>query len=155
MATNQKEVLTDVESLEREFNSIESRLVSEIKKIEEEMARFRENMSTYEPLFSLDSESEQVETKEKSLSRPFIMEDLSKGRNLDVRFDVKDYSADEVLINIEDDRLIVHAKSKDSDKEFKYQVSLPKDTKLEQLKRFWSADGILSIEGFLPAALRA
>ena len=94
------------------------------------------------------------------LSSPLIHQhqDIANedGKCMRLRFDVSQYSADEVSVKTVDGKLRVHAKheekseTKSAYREFNKEFSLPIGTNPEAIKSTLSRDGILTVEVPLP-----
>jgi len=73
-----------------------------------------------------------------------------------MNFDVKDYSAEDISVTVEDETLIVQAKrcvEKDgavSTKEFSRRIRIPPDVDPERLSSTLTSDGILTVEAPAP-----
>jgi HSP20 family molecular chaperone IbpA len=78
------------------------------------------------------------------------------GKCLRLRFDVSQYSPDEVSVKTVDGKLKVHAKHEEKSefksayREFNKEFSLPIGTNPESIKSTLSKDGILTVEAPLP-----
>lgn len=76
---------------------------------------------------------------------------------LKLRFDVSQYTPEEIVVKTVDNKLLVHAKheekteSKSVYREYNREFLLPKGTNPESIKSSLSKDGVLTVEAPLPA----
>nr|CAH0109524.1 unnamed protein product [Daphnia galeata] len=203
--------LGDFSVLDSEFNSIRERFDSEMRKMEDEMTRFRSELLNREQSSSLFSRSstsssttssstnssmlpgmhmsearkwigdvkEQMTSQMSSLSSatsshmhsalaapasdwltglhsPLIQED-GEEKKLKLRFDVAQYTPEEIVVKTVDNKLLVHAKHEEKSetksvyREYNREFLLPKGTNPELIRSSLSKDGVLTIEAPLPA----
>ncbi|KAK4004577.1 heat shock protein beta-1 isoform X2 [Daphnia magna] len=164
--------LGDFSVLDSEFNSIRERFDSEMRKMEDEMTRFRSELLNREQSSSLFSRSSTSSSTTSSstnsalaapasdwltgLHSPLIQED-GEEKKLKLRFDVAQYTPEEIVVKTVDNKLLVHAKheekseSKSVYREYNREFLLPKGTNPELIRSSLSKDGVLTIEAPLPA----
>lgn len=167
---------TDSHIIDQEFNSIRERFDAEMKRMEEEMTRFRSQLldrerefigSSSQPQRSSTTHSatttnegtthkSELRTWLDGLNSPLIQEG-EDGKELKLRFDVSQYSPEEIVVKTVDNRLQVHAKHEEKSecrqvfREYNREFLLPKGTNPEMIKSSLSKDGVLTIEAPLPA----
>jgi HSP20 family molecular chaperone IbpA len=165
--------LGDVSVLDSEFNSIRERFDAEMRKMEDEMTRFRSELLNREQS-SLFSKSSTTTTSSSSSSNsalapptassdwltglhsPLIQED-GEEKKLKLRFDVAQYTPEEIVVKTVDNKLLVHAKHEEKTdtksvyREYNREFLLPKGTNPEMIRSSLSKDGVLTIEAPLPA----
>ncbi|EZA56819.1 Heat shock protein beta-1 [Ooceraea biroi] len=198
--------LGDFSVIDTEFSNIRERFDAEMKKMEDEMSRFRSELmnresnnffksttSTSEHRTSTTSKTEgwdktdpaappkrsafdcfkstttQQSTQNSSslspqhdhawldgLNSPLI-QDEGDNKMLKLRFDVSQYTPEEIVVKTVDNKLLVHAKheekteSKSVYREYNREFLLPKGTNPESIKSSLSKDGVLTVEAPLPA----
>lgn len=162
--------LGDFSVLDSEFNSIRERFDSEMRKMEDEMTRFRSELLNREQssLFSRSSTSSTTSSTSNSalaapasdwlsgLHSPLIQED-GEEKKLKLRFDVAQYTPEEIVVKTVDNKLLVHAKHEEKSetksvyREYNREFLLPKGTNPELIRSSLSKDGVLTIEAPLPA----
>ncbi|XP_044593890.1 alpha-crystallin A chain isoform X3 [Cotesia typhae] len=90
------------------------------------------------------------------LNSPLI-QDEGDNKMLKLRFDVSQYTPEEIVVKTVDNKLLVHAKheekteSKSVYREYNREFLLPKGTNPETIKSSLSKDGVLTVEAPLPA----
>jgi len=91
------------------------------------------------------------------LRSPLIAEDEGAGvKELKLRFDVSQYTPEEIMVKTVDNKLLVHAKHEESAggksvyREYNREFLLPQGTNPEMIKSSLSKDGILTVEAPLP-----
>ncbi|XP_078052061.1 alpha-crystallin B chain isoform X2 [Augochlora pura] len=90
------------------------------------------------------------------LNSPLI-KDEGDSKMLKLRFDVSQYTPEEIVVKTVDNKLLVHAKheekteSKSVYREYNREFLLPKGTNPESIKSSLSKDGVLTVEAPLPA----
>ncbi|KYN31651.1 Heat shock protein beta-1 [Trachymyrmex septentrionalis] len=90
------------------------------------------------------------------LNSPLI-QDEGDNKMLKLRFDVSQYTPEEIVVKTVDNKLLVHAKheekteSKSVYREYNREFLLPKGTNPESIKSSLSKDGVLTVEAPLPA----
>ncbi|KAG5868139.1 hypothetical protein JTB14_025488 [Gonioctena quinquepunctata] len=160
--------------IDTEFSSIRERFDAEMRKMEEEMSKFRselmnrESNNFFRSTTSTTTQSStgsdmtqrapsgDVKTWYDDLNSPLIQED-GKNKCLKLRFDVSQYAPEEIVVKTVDNKLLVHAKheekseSKSVYREYNREFLLPKGTNPEQIKSSLSKDGVLTVEAPLPA----
>lgn len=164
--------------IDQEFSSIRERFEAEMRKMEEEMNRFRSQLidregSLFSPTSHLTSEkrvshstttsSGDVQKRElydnswlDDIKSPLI-QDSGDGKALKLRFDVTQYAPEEIVVKTVDNRLQVHAKHEEKSdnrsvyREYNREFLLPKGTNPELIRSSLSKDGVLTVEAPLPA----
>ncbi|KAH9372339.1 heat shock protein beta-1 [Haemaphysalis longicornis] len=161
---------TDLSIVDNEFSSIRERFEAEMRKMEEEMSRFRSQLMDHErDFFAKGSAPLQgsgqlppgmgvaSKTWLDSMNSPLIQDAEDGGKQLKLRFDVSQYQPEEIVVKTIDNRLQVHAKHEEKSenrsvyREYNREFLLPKGTNPEQIKSQLSKDGVLTIEAPLPA----
>jgi len=90
------------------------------------------------------------------LHSPLIQED-GEEKKLKLRFDVSQYTPEEIVVKTVDQKLLVHAKHEEKTdtksvyREYNREFLLPKGTNPEMIRSSLSKDGVLTIEAPLPA----
>lgn len=158
--------LGDFSVIDTEFSNIRERFDAEMRKMEDEMARFRSELMTRESNFFTKSTTSttteggaqkgEVRTWLDGFSSPLI-QDEGDNKLLKLRFDVSQYQPEEIVVKTVDNKLLVHAKheekteSKSVYREYNREFMLPKGTNPESIKSSLSKDGVLTVEAPLPA----
>jgi len=166
--------LGDFSVIDTEFSNIRERFDAEMRKMEEEMSKFRSELmnresnnffksttsttqsSTQNSSSDLAARPTEVNTWLDDLNSPLIQED-GNNKCLKLRFDVSQYAPEEIVVKTVDNKLLVHAKheekteSKSVYREYNREFLLPKGTNPEQIKSSLSKDGVLTIDAPLPA----
>ncbi|XP_037278043.2 alpha-crystallin B chain isoform X2 [Rhipicephalus microplus] len=161
---------SDLSILDNEFSSIRERFEAEMRKMEDEMSRFRSQLMDHERDFFAKSNaplqgSGQLppgmgaasKTWLDSMNSPLIQDAEDGTKQLKLRFDVSQYAPEEIVVKTIDNRLQVHAKHEEKSenrsvyREYNREFLLPKGTNPEQIKSQLSKDGVLTIEAPLPA----
>jgi HSP20 family molecular chaperone IbpA len=168
--------LGDFSVLDSEFNSIRERFDSEMRKMEDEMTKFRSELLNREQssLFSRSSTTSTSSSSNSALAAPsslaapassdwltglhspLIQED-GQEKKLKLRFDVAQYTPEEIVVKTVDNKLLVHAKHEEKTetksvyREYNREFLLPKGTNPEMIRSSLSKDGVLTIEAPLPA----
>jgi len=169
--------LGDFSIIDTEFSNIRERFDAEMRKMEEEMSKFRSELMNRESqnFFKTSSSTTQstqqshlgggdmvcprpgstsggdVKTWLDDLNSPLIQED-GANKCLKLRFDVSQYSPEEIIVKTVDNKLLVHAKheekseSKSVYREYNREFLLPKGTNPESIKSSLSKDGVLTVE---------
>eukprot|EP00090_Calanus_glacialis_P005407 TRINITY_DN1419_c0_g1_i4.p1 TRINITY_DN1419_c0_g1~~TRINITY_DN1419_c0_g1_i4.p1 ORF type:complete len:203 (-),score=69.29 TRINITY_DN1419_c0_g1_i4:65-589(-) len=164
----------DFSLMDSEFNNIRGRFDTEMKKMEEEMNKFRgELISRESDSFRKTSARETNPEADllpgvtggmgghsawlQGLKSPLIAEDEGAGvKELKLRFDVSQYTPEEIMVKTVDNKLLVHAKHEESGggksvyREYNREFLLPQGTNPELIKSSLSKDGILTVEAPLP-----
>jgi len=169
--------LGDFSVLDSEFNSIRERFDAEMRKMEDEMTKFRSELLNREQssVFSKSSTTTSSSSSTTSsnananalaaptssdwltgLHSPLIQED-GEEKKLKLRFDVSQYTPEEIVVKTVDQKLLVHAKHEEKTdtksvyREYNREFLLPKGTNPEMIRSSLSKDGVLTIEAPLPA----
>ncbi|XP_043261194.1 alpha-crystallin B chain isoform X3 [Colletes gigas] len=175
--------LGDFSVIDTEFSNIRERFDAEMRKMEDEMSRFRSELMNRESnnfFKSTTSTEHSTSTTSKTagwdkvnsaappkrpqhdsawldgLNSPLI-QDEGDNKMLKLRFDVSQYTPEEIVVKTVDNKLLVHAKheekteSKSVYREYNREFLLPKGTNPETIKSSLSKDGVLTVEAPLPA----
>ncbi|CAD6208733.1 hypothetical protein G9C98_006141 [Cotesia typhae] len=165
--------LGDFSVIDSEFSNIRERFDAEMRKMEDEMSRFRSELMNRESnnfFKTTSSSTTQQSTQHNSsvapqhdsrtwldgLNSPLI-QDEGDNKMLKLRFDVSQYTPEEIVVKTVDNKLLVHAKheekteSKSVYREYNREFLLPKGTNPETIKSSLSKDGVLTVEAPLPA----
>merc|ERR1712071_417753 len=168
--------LGDFSVLDSEFNSIRERFDAEMRKMEDEMTKFRSELLNREQSSSVFSKSSTTTSSSTSTSNssnaltppsassdwltglhsPLIQED-GEEKKFKLRFDVSQYTPEEIVVKTVDSKLLVHAKHEEKTdtksvyREYNREFLLPKGTNPEMIRSSLSKDGVLTIEAPLPA----
>lgn len=162
--------LGDFSVIDTEFSNIRERFDAEMRKMEDEMSRFRSELMNRESNFfkSTTSTTTQQSSQNSSLSPQHdstwldglnspLIQDEGDSKMLKLRFDVSQYTPEEIVVKTVDNKLLVHAKheekteSKSVYREYNREFLLPKGTNPESIKSSLSKDGVLTVEAPLPA----
>ncbi|XP_015600592.1 alpha-crystallin B chain isoform X1 [Cephus cinctus] len=203
--------LGDFSVIDTEFSNIRERFDAEMRKMEEEMSRFRTELMNRESnnffksttsrhhtsssehrsttsktggwekidssavpptrsaFDSFTSTTTQQSSQNSSLSPQHdartwldglnspLIQDEGNNKMLKLRFDVSQYTPEEIVVKTVDNKLLVHAKheekteSKSVYREYNREFLLPKGTNPESIKSSLSKDGVLTVEAPLPA----
>ncbi|CAH2269249.1 jg19205 [Pararge aegeria aegeria] len=136
--------LGDFSVIDTEFSSIRERFDAEMRKMEEEMSKFRSELmnresnnffksSTSTTTSTQHSDSRQLAEPSHwdSLNSPLI-QDEGDGKSLKLRFDVSQYTPEEIVVKTVDNKLLVHAKHEEKSetksvyREYNREFLLPK-----------------------------
>ncbi|XP_023247860.1 alpha-crystallin A chain isoform X4 [Copidosoma floridanum] len=169
--------LGDFSVIDCEFSSIRERFDAEMRKMEDEMSRFRSELMNRENNFfksttsakktsttqqhtsqnsSLSPQNHDSSTWLDGLNSPLI-QDEGDNKCLKLRFDVSQYTPEEIVVKTVDNKLLVHAKHEEKTdtksvyREYNREFQLPKGTNPETIKSSLSKDGVLTVEAPLPA----
>ncbi|CAL7945503.1 unnamed protein product [Xylocopa violacea] len=195
--------LGDFSVIDTEFSNIRERFDAEMRKMEDEMSRFRSELMNRESnnFFKSTTSEHRTSTTSKTagwdkvdpaapptrsafdsfkstttqstqnssslspqhdsawldgLNSPLI-QDEGDSKMLKLRFDVSQYTPEEIVVKTVDNKLLVHAKheekteSKSIYREYNREFLLPKGTNPESIKSSLSKDGVLTVEAPLPA----
>lgn len=172
---------SDHNLIDQEFGSIRERFESEMRKMEDEMNRFRHQLvdresSLFGPNFNSTSITEKRSSSHTSSSsdtrdRPGgelstnwlddlkspLIQDSKDGKVLKLKFDVTQYAPEEIVVKTVDNRLQVHAKHEEKGdnrsvyREYNREFLLPKGTNPELIRSSLSKDGVLTVEAPVPA----
>ncbi|XP_066137433.1 heat shock protein beta-1 isoform X2 [Euwallacea fornicatus] len=181
MAENRRNIPikhSDFSVIDTEYSSIRERFDAEMRKMEEEMSKFRSELMNRESNnFFRSTTSTTTQSSNTSSDRgsdlvhragppattwyddwnsPLIQSD-GNDKSLKLRFDVSQYAPEEIVVKTVDNKLLVHAKheekteSKSVYREYNREFLLPKGTNPELIKSSLSKDGVLTVEAPLPA----
>merc|ERR1712071_447066 len=151
--------LGDFSVLDSEFNSIRERFDAEMRKMEDEMTKFRSELLNREQSSSVFSKSSTTTSSSTSTSNssnaltppsassdwltglhsPLIQED-GEEKKLKLRFDVSQYTPEEIVVKTVDSKLLVHAKHEEKTdtksvyREYNREFLLPKGTNPEMIR---------------------
>jgi len=151
--------LGDFSVIDDEFSSIRGRFDAEMKKMEEEMSKFRNDLMNRESnLFGqpMIASSPGSAGPLEGISSSLIQQD-GDSKQLKLRFDVSQYTPEEIVVKTVDNKLLVHAKHEEKSdsrsvyREYNREFLLPKGTNPEAIKSSLSKDGVLTVEAPLPA----
>ncbi|KRT80900.1 hypothetical protein AMK59_6116, partial [Oryctes borbonicus] len=145
--------LGDFSVIDTEFSNIRERFDAEMRKMEEEMSRFRselmnrESQNFFRSTTSTTTQSSTQSTAGDVCARPSsdvktwlddlnspLVQDDGNNKCLKLRFDVSQYSPEEIVVKTVDNKLLVHAKheekteSKSVYREYNREFLLPKGT---------------------------
>merc|ERR1712062_587956 len=146
---------------------------SEMKRMEEEMNKFRSELinresSSFRKTGSSDTNGDTEMLPGvtgamgghsawlQGLKSPLIAEESGAEKELKLRFDVSQYSPEEIMVKTVDNKLLVHAKHEESGggksiyREYNREFLLPTGTNPELIRSSLSKDGILTVEAPLP-----
>ncbi|XP_051160843.1 heat shock protein 30C isoform X1 [Leptopilina boulardi] len=196
--------LGDFSVIDTEFSNIRERFDAEMRKMEDEMSRFRSELmnresnifkSTMSKHQTKSSSEQRTTTTSKSeswdkteTSKPTrssfdcfkstttqsnqsqndsntwldgynspLIQDEGNNKMLKLRFDVSQYTPEEIVVKTVDNKLLVHAKHEEKSetksvyREYNREFLLPKGTNPESIKSSLSKDGVLTVEAPLPA----
>ncbi|XP_078052076.1 heat shock protein beta-1 isoform X4 [Augochlora pura] len=148
----------DFSVIDTEFSNIRERFDAEMRKMEDEMSRFRSELMNRESnnFFKSTTSPQHDSAWLDGLNSPLI-KDEGDSKMLKLRFDVSQYTPEEIVVKTVDNKLLVHAKheekteSKSVYREYNREFLLPKGTNPESIKSSLSKDGVLTVEAPLPA----
>ncbi|XP_059613737.1 heat shock protein beta-1 isoform X1 [Phlebotomus argentipes] len=177
--------LGDFSVIDTEFASIRERFDAEMRKMEDEMAKFRSELMNREAnFFETTSSSTTKKTTTTSstttqsnagntalsqrpkqnyvsdINSPLIQED-GDNKVLKLRFDVSQYTPEEIVVKTIDNKLLVHAKHEEKSdtksvyREYNREFLLPKGVAPESIRSSLSKDGVLTVDAPLPPSLTA
>lgn len=163
MSTFEKKVevsKTDESAIDRDFQTIRNRFDDEMRRMEDEMSRFRGSLLTHNR--EIDSRPLSPHTRRRELSTfvdsfesPLIKES-SDGKLLKLKFDLTDYVPEEICVKTIDNKLQVYAKHEEKSdsrsvfREYNREFLLPEGTDPDLIKSSLSKDGVLTVEAPLP-----
>ncbi|XP_015523855.1 heat shock protein beta-1 isoform X2 [Neodiprion pinetum] len=157
--------------IDTEFANIRERFDAEMRKMEDEMSKFRSKLMDRESnnfFKSTTSKTTQEQSQNSSLTPHHdsntwldgldspLIQDEGGNKSLKLRFDVSKYTPEEIVVKTVDNKLLVHAKheekseSKSVYREYNREFLLPKGTNPESIKSSLSKDGVLTVEAPLP-----
>jgi len=152
--------LGDFSVIDDEFSSIRTRFDAEMKKMEEEMSKFRNDLMNREsnlfgqPMIAASPGAAGAPLE--GISSSLIQQD-GDSKQLKLRFDVSQYTPEEIVVKTVDNKLLVHAKHEEKSdsrsvyREYNREFLLPKGTNPEAIKSSLSKDGVLTVEAPLPS----
>ncbi|XP_031337940.1 protein lethal(2)essential for life isoform X2 [Photinus pyralis] len=166
----------DFSVVDSEFVGIRDKFDAEMRRMEEEMNKFRSELMNREANNFFKSTTSSTTTQSShntsgdisarpsgevrtwldDLNSPLIQGD-GDSKCLKLRFDVSQYAPEEIVVKTVDNKLLVHAKheektdSKSVYREYNREFLLPKGTNPESIKSSLSKDGVLTVEAPLPA----
>merc|ERR1711971_699666 len=172
----------DFSVLDTEFDSIRERFDSEMSKMEEEMNKFRADLLDKESSFftrntsqsglgnSLANTTDSLSASGLGTHRNWLqglpdsplIQPVSEGseasgqKELKRRFDVSQYSPEEIVVKTVDNKLLVQAKHEEQSqgktvfREYNREFLLPAGTDPDHIRSSLSKDGILTMEAPLP-----
>jgi len=166
----------DFSVIDSEFVGIRERFDAEMRKMEEEMSKFRSELMSREANNFFKSTTSSTTTQSShntgsdlsarpsgevrtwldDLNSPLIQGD-GDSKCLKLRFDVSQYAPEEIVVKTVDNKLLVHAKHEEKSetksvyREYNREFLLPKGTNPESIKSSLSKDGVLTVEAPLPA----
>eukprot|EP00095_Tigriopus_kingsejongensis_P005580 maker-scaffold12_size759060-snap-gene-5.14 protein:Tk05580 transcript:maker-scaffold12_size759060-snap-gene-5.14-mRNA-1 annotation:"alpha-crystallin b chain isoform x2" len=164
----------DFSLIDAEFGNMRERFDSEMRKMEDDMNKFRSDL--------MDKESslfKNATTKSSSsggsggevmpgsglgrhsnwlqgINSPLIKDTEQGQKELKLRFDVSQYSPEEIMVKTVDNKLLVHAKHEEKGggknvyREYNREFLLPDGTDPETIRSSLSQDGVLTVEAPLP-----
>lgn len=165
--------LGDFSVIDTEFSSIRERFDNEMRKMEEEMSKFRSDLLNREANFFESTTSHSTTNNSSSalspqrqpsrqaanyisdLNSPLIQED-GDNKVLKLRFDVSQYAPEEIVVKTVDQKLLVHAKHEEKSdtksvyREYNREFLLPKGVNPETIRSSLSKDGVLTVDAPLP-----
>ncbi|XP_031627585.1 heat shock protein beta-1 isoform X3 [Contarinia nasturtii] len=169
----------DFSVIDTEFSSIRERFDQEMRKMEDEMAKFRSDLMNREANYfesstsSTTSNNQSITNNSSSsalsplrtqipkqnyisdLNSPLI-QDEGDSKVLKLRFDVSQYAPEEIVVKTVDQKLLVHAKHEEKSdtksvyREYNREFLLPKGVNPEQIRSSLSKDGVLTVDAPLP-----
>jgi len=157
----------DFSVIDTEFSSIRERFDNEMRRMEDEMNKFRSELMNRESNFFETTSSSTTSNNSNSLSRapqssvadinsPLIQDD-GDNKVLKLRFDVSQYTPEEIVVKTVDNKLMVHAKHEEKSdtksvyREYNREFLLPKNVNPESIRSSLSKDGVLTVDAPLPA----
>lgn len=151
---------SDESHIDRDFHQIRNRFDDEMRRMEDEMSRFRGSLLNHNreidarPL-SPHSKRREMSSFTDSFESPLIKES-SDGKVLKLKFDVTDYEPEEIVVKTIDNKLQVYAKHEEKSdsrsvfREYNREFLLPEGTNPDLIKSSLSRDGVLTVEAPLP-----
>jgi HSP20 family molecular chaperone IbpA len=156
----------DLSVIDSEFSNIRERFDQEMRRMEDEMNKFRSELMNRESNFFETTSSSTTSNNNTSLSKaqsnasdinsPLIQED-GDNKVLKLRFDVSQYAPEEIVVKTVDNKLMVHAKHEEKTdtksvyREYNREFLLPKNVNPESIRSSLSKDGVLTVDAPLPA----
>ncbi|XP_051160845.1 alpha-crystallin B chain isoform X2 [Leptopilina boulardi] len=157
--------LGDFSVIDTEFSNIRERFDAEMRKMEDEMSRFRSELmnresNIFKSTMSTTTQSNQSQNDSNTWLDGYnspLIQDEGNNKMLKLRFDVSQYTPEEIVVKTVDNKLLVHAKHEEKSetksvyREYNREFLLPKGTNPESIKSSLSKDGVLTVEAPLPA----
>lgn len=177
----------DFSVLDNEFGNMRERFDQEMKKMEEEMNRFRNELLDRDSNKFFQKSGSMTSTQTTSgpdredsmlvpggglgshsnwlhgLDSPLVRDKMAAAdgaaagqKELKLRFDVSQYSPEEIVVKTVDNKLLVHAKHEEVSggnsvfREYNREFLLPSGTDPETIRSSLSKDGVLTVEAPLP-----
>ncbi|CRL04120.1 CLUMA_CG017232, isoform A [Clunio marinus] len=157
----------DFSVIDTEFSSIRERFDNEMRRMEDEMNKFRSELMNRESNFFETTSSStaannslsrtpQQSSSVADINSPLIQED-GDNKVLKLRFDVSQYTPEEIVVKTVDNKLMVHAKHEEKTdtksvyREYNREFLLPKNVNPESIRSSLSKDGVLTVDAPLPA----
>ncbi|XP_077293653.1 heat shock protein beta-1 isoform X1 [Arctopsyche grandis] len=160
----------DFSVIDTEFSSIRERFDAEMRKMEDEMNKFRSDLMTRDSnnffkSTTSSTTSSNVHSDNRQVAEPNqwleninspLIQDEGDGKSLKLRFDVSKYAPEEIVVKTVDNKLLVHAKHEENSesktvyREYNREFLLPKGTNPEAIKSSLSKDGVLTVTAPLP-----
>ena len=119
------------------------------------MRRLERELDMIRDSFEMPRLGNEVNLRQLELTSPITI-DKDGNRHFEVAFDLTGFDPEEVKVQTENGKLILHAKKETSTKddyslnEFSQTYTLPSDLKRENLKTKWTDQNVLVIEAELP-----
>ncbi|CAO1391945.1 unnamed protein product [Diamesa serratosioi] len=155
----------DFSVIDSEFSNIREKFDSEMKKMEEEMSKFRSELMNRESNFFETTSSsttsnnnnnlQKTQSNASDINSPLIQDD-GDNKVLKLRFDVSQYTPEEIVVKTVDNKLMVHAKHEEKSdtksvyREYNREFLLPKNVNPESIRSSLSKDGVLTVDAPLP-----
>lgn len=136
--------LSNTNVLQTEFNNIWENFGKEMKLMQEEMNRFQEGM--FNRAFASPH----------GFTTPLIQNAGGGMQQLKLRFDLNQYTPEEIEVRTENNYLMVHAKHEENDgtkrvyREYNQQFMLPQGVSPDSVMSNLSADGVLTVQAPIP-----
>lgn len=155
----------DFSVIDTEFSSIRERFDNEMRRMEDEMNKFRSELMNRESNFfettssstaSNNNSISKTQSNASDINSPLIQED-GDNKVLKLRFDVSQYTPEEIVVKTVDNKLMVHAKHEEKTdtksvyREYNREFLLPKNVNPESIRSSLSKDGVLTVDAPLPA----
>ncbi|XP_059079991.1 heat shock protein beta-1-like isoform X2 [Tigriopus californicus] len=168
--------MNDFSLIDAEFGNMRERFDAEMRKMEVDMDKFRSDAldresSLFKNSSSHSSSSSSGDPKGEVIpgsglgrhsnwlqgpKSPLIQDTEAGQKELKLRFDVSQYSPEEIMVKTVDNKLLVHAKHEEKGggrnvfREYNREFLLPDGTDPETIRSSLSQDGILTVEAPLP-----
>lgn len=151
--------------IDEDFKSIRDKFDAEMKRMENDMAEFKDKLSERRREFETRSMSPLSRSREmKSFIEDFdspLIKDTKDGRFLTLKFDLTDYEPEEIVVKTVDNKLQVHAKHEEKSetksifREYNREFLLPEGTIPETIRSSLSREGVLTVYSKIPADHKA